>query len=137
MKSWADHCSSDEESEDEMRPVVSVLEEEESEDEEEFIAPPPRKQYNWPSSPPYTAFVGNLSFQLTDEDQFAQEVEALVDRLSKGSKQVAIKKATIVIERDGKRTGFGYIEFQALDDVSIVHYIVYINMHSFLCCVLQ
>jgi translation initiation factor 4B len=126
MKSWADHCSSDEESEDEMRPVVSVLQEEESDDEEEFIAPPPpqRKNYHWPNSPPYTAFVGNLSFQLTDDDQFGQEVEAVVDRLSGGSKQVAIKKATMIVERDGKRTGFGYVEFESLDDVSIRFFVL-------------
>jgi translation initiation factor 4B len=64
---------------------------------------PPREDVPLPTQPPYTAFVGNLAFDLTEaelEDFFAT------------SKPKSVK---IIKDRDDKPKGFGYVEFEDLD----------------------
>ncbi|KAF9067201.1 hypothetical protein BDP27DRAFT_1329136 [Rhodocollybia butyracea] len=64
---------------------------------------PPREDVPLPTQPPYTAFVGNLAFDLTEtelEDFFAT------------SKTKSIK---IIKDRDDKPKGFGYVEFEDLE----------------------
>ncbi|KAJ7650594.1 hypothetical protein FB45DRAFT_986533 [Roridomyces roridus] len=64
---------------------------------------PPREDLPLPTQPPYTAFIGNLSFDLTEselQDFFAS------------SKTKSIK---IIKDREDKPKGFGYIEFEDLD----------------------
>ncbi|KAF8510948.1 hypothetical protein BU17DRAFT_54978 [Hysterangium stoloniferum] len=65
--------------------------------------PPPREDVPLPTAPPFTAFVGNLAFDMTEselEDFFAPH------------KTVSVK---IIADRDGKPKGFGYVEFVELD----------------------
>ncbi|KZV97418.1 hypothetical protein EXIGLDRAFT_764374 [Exidia glandulosa HHB12029] len=60
---------------------------------------PPREELPLPTRPPFTAFIGNLSFDLTErefEDFFA------------GHKTVSVK---IIKDREDKPKGFGYVEF--------------------------
>ncbi|KAF7330386.1 Translation initiation factor 4B [Mycena venus] len=64
---------------------------------------PPREDLPLPTQPPYTAFIGNLAFDLTE-----QELEEFFG----SSKTKSIK---IIKDREDKPKGFGYIEFEDLD----------------------
>jgi len=64
---------------------------------------PPREDLPLPTQPPYTAFIGNLAFDLTE-----QELEEFFG----SSKTKSIK---IIKDREEKPKGFGYIEFEDLD----------------------
>ncbi|KAJ7677329.1 hypothetical protein B0H17DRAFT_1079408 [Mycena rosella] len=66
---------------------------------------PPREDLPLPTQPPYTAFIGNLSFDLTE-----QELEEFFG----SSKTKSIK---IIKDREEKPKGFGYIEFEDLDSL--------------------
>ncbi|KAJ6448931.1 hypothetical protein C8R45DRAFT_1045694 [Mycena sanguinolenta] len=64
---------------------------------------PPREDLPLPTQPPYTAFIGNLAFDLTE-----QELEEFFGP----SKTKSVK---IIKDREEKPKGFGYIEFEDLD----------------------
>lgn len=66
---------------------------------------PPREEHPIPDKPPFTAFVGNLSFDVMEAD---------VENFFAPSKAVSIR---IVTGHDGKPKGFGYVEFQSQDDL--------------------
>ncbi|KAH8093701.1 hypothetical protein BXZ70DRAFT_948768 [Cristinia sonorae] len=63
---------------------------------------PPREDLPLPTEPPFTAFVGNLAFDLTELD--------LEEFFSSKTKSVKI-----IRDRDDKPKGFGYVEFVDLD----------------------
>lgn len=67
------------------------------------VAGPPREDIPLPSQPPYTAFIGNLAFDLTEDDLGA---------FFEGAKTKSIK---IIKDKDDKPKGFGYVEFEDLD----------------------
>lgn len=63
---------------------------------------PPREDLPLPTAPPYTVFVGNLAFDLVEDDLagfFAPE---------------SLKSVKIIRDRDDKPKGFGYVEFDTL-----------------------
>ncbi|CAE6352488.1 unnamed protein product [Rhizoctonia solani] len=63
----------------------------------------PREDLPLPSAPPFIAYVGNLSFDLVDDDLaqfFAPE---------------SLKSIKVIRDRDDKPKGFGYVEFDTLD----------------------
>lgn len=64
---------------------------------------PPRDDVPLPTAPPYTAFIGNLAFDLTESE---------LESFFTGSK---IKSIKIIKDRDDKPKGFGYVEFEDLD----------------------
>jgi len=64
---------------------------------------PPREDVPLPSQPPYTAFVGNLAFDLT---------EAELGQFFTGSNTKSVK---IIRDKDDKPKGFGYVEFEELE----------------------
>ncbi|GAK67456.1 translation initiation factor 4b [Moesziomyces antarcticus] len=66
---------------------------------------PPRDELPLPDKPPFTAFVGNLSFDVVDAD---------VENFFAPSQLVSVR---IVTGHDGKPKGFGYVEFQSQDDL--------------------
>ncbi|KXN84556.1 putative RNA-binding protein sce3 [Leucoagaricus sp. SymC.cos] len=66
-------------------------------------APPVREDVPLPTQPPYTAFVGNLAFDLIEGD---------LETFFQG-----VKSAKIIKDRDDKPKGFGYVEFENLDDL--------------------
>lgn len=66
---------------------------------------PPREDLPLPTQPPYTAFIGNLAFDLTEQD-----LESFF-----GSLQV--KNVKVIKDRDDRPKGFGYVEFEGLDDL--------------------
>ncbi len=127
MKSWADHCSSDEDTDDNysVDSVESEVKEEAQSLDETFeekaqIAnePPPARTYDFPSRPPFTAFVGNLSFQIQEPSQLQQALADVVfDRLGE---RVNVLGGRISFDRNSqKHRGFGYVELETLDEVSI------------------
>ncbi|PWN47946.1 hypothetical protein IE53DRAFT_364292 [Violaceomyces palustris] len=68
---------------------------------------PPREELPLPTKPPFTAFIGNLAFDLTEpevEDFFAP------------AKTVSVR---IVQGHDGRPKGFGYVEFETLDGLKL------------------
>lgn len=66
---------------------------------------PPREELPLPTQPPFTAFVGNLSFEATELD-----VQDFFAPLSTTS-------VRLVNGHDGRPKGFGYVEFATLDDL--------------------
>ncbi|PBK75482.1 putative citrate synthase [Armillaria solidipes] len=67
------------------------------------VSGPPREDLPLPTAPPYTAFIGNLAFDLVEselEDFFATNKP---------------KSVKIIKDRDDKPKGFGYVEFEDLD----------------------
>jgi hypothetical protein len=90
IKSWAD-ASSDEESDDErIAPPPSNLpgstsyndlndEEDDHEDEEEKIQMERDYSFIFDNPPPYTAYIGNLSYDMKKSEDFGMEVEKLLN----------------------------------------------------------
>ncbi|GAA6033463.1 hypothetical protein JCM8097_001410 [Rhodosporidiobolus ruineniae] len=66
---------------------------------------PPRAEVPIPTAPPYTTFVGNLSFETSEQD-----IASFFDGL-------AVKSIRLVSGQDGKPRGFGYVEFETVDDL--------------------
>ncbi|SPO30484.1 related to TIF3 - translation initiation factor eIF-4B [Ustilago trichophora] len=66
---------------------------------------PPREELPLPDKPPFTAFVGNLSFDVMEAD---------LEEFFAPAKTVSVR---IVTGHDGKPKGFGYVEFQTQDDL--------------------
>ncbi|KAG8908494.1 hypothetical protein FRB99_005852 [Tulasnella sp. 403] len=65
---------------------------------------PPREELPLPTAPPYTAFIGNLAFDLRERD-----VEQFFS--------VPLKSVKIIKDREDKPKGFGYVEFESLQDL--------------------
>lgn len=131
MKSWADHCSSDEESL--IDEIAQELENQDLQDEDKQVEEPSgtaqdddedddvqavvvEKHYNFPDRPPYTAFVGNLAYSINDAETLKGEIGQLVtNRL--GGQQVNVVQGRVGLDRTGKHRGFGYVEVETLDEV--------------------
>lgn len=134
IKSWADHCSSDEESDDDrIAPPPSGLPGsssygqlhalDESEDEEELPPPAPvRKSFAisaLPDRPPYTAFLGSLPNALKNTNDLGREVEGLLRNRGPEVAGLRVSDVRLMIERDtGKSRGYGYVEFDTPEEVS-------------------
>ena len=136
IKSWAD-ASSDEESDDgRIAPPPSGLPGSTSyhdlanqSDEEDYNAPPP-PQYTIPTQPPYTAFIGNLNYDMANTNDLGRELEILLQkrRLEVVDEQsgqvrgvVRISSARLMINRDtGESRGYGYCEFDSPGEVSYI-----------------
>jgi hypothetical protein len=137
MKSWADHCSSDEED--------SVHDEEEAgaglADDADSSAHLPataeeevgggggasdgsrgahhhaEKVYDFPDRPPFTAFVGNLAFTIKEPTQLQQAVADAVR--GRFGQNVDVIGGRIAFDRvdPNKHRGFGYVEVDTLEQV--------------------
>mmetsp|Transcript_1945 Transcript_1945/g.4105 ORF Transcript_1945/g.4105 Transcript_1945/m.4105 type:complete len:386 (+) Transcript_1945:168-1325(+) len=150
VKNWADHCSSDEEdflTDDDLNVVSEdVLKQEFSEPgappaaeqqeppqtdrvPSEQPKPPeeaeaPKRTYEFPTQPPFTAYVGNLAYTIVDP----KELEELLTVLAKDVLDLDIKivDTRIMMERNHNRQqhepdrkprhrGFGYVQFETLE----------------------
>jgi RNA recognition motif-containing protein len=140
MMSWADHCSSDEEdataddhhhdnanveseadkmpedpetlpvSPDEMVPIDTMAGSEVAEE----------RVYEFPTQPPFTAFIGNLSYQIKDPDMLVEAVSSLAqERLQEPVNVVGGRVAYHRSDPHGKHRGFGYVEVETLEQVSL------------------
>jgi len=139
MKSWADHCSSDEESFNEDTPMEAF--EDDDEDEKAAVenvkveggpegdapaadeGPRNERTYDFPAGPPYTLFVGNLSYGIKDGDMLAAALDKLVEQRLK--QKITVVKGRIgggaknkFDNKDQAHKGFGYVEVGSLEDVS-------------------
>ena len=123
MKSWADHCSSDEDTDDNYSVESEDVQEEQQSLEETFeekvtIEEPVARTYDFPSRPPFTAFVGNLSYDIQEPSQLQQALADVVfDRLGE---RVNVLGGRISYDRNSnnkKHRGFGYVELETLDEV--------------------
>eukprot|EP00980_Cylindrotheca_fusiformis_P003841 scaffold858_cov123-Cylindrotheca_fusiformis.AAC.17 len=127
MKSWADHCSSDEESfddeinerltgqqlDDQVVPETENIVEPEPEAE---VVPPPEKVYDFPERPPFTAFVGNLAYSVDEGEKLKAGLSDLaIDRLGEG--QINVISGRVATDRNGRHRGFGYVEVESLDQL--------------------
>jgi len=136
MKSWADHCSSDEDTDDN----YSVDSEEPNEGQSFEAAFAEKVQvsdhnkepnageteqqvrnYNFPERPPFTAFVGNISYDIQESSQLQQALADLVfERLGE---RVNVLGGRISYDRDSKNKkhrGFGYVELETLEELKTV-----------------
>ncbi|GAA5957979.1 hypothetical protein JCM3765_006221 [Sporobolomyces pararoseus] len=66
---------------------------------------PQRAEVPIPTEPPFTCFVGNLTFEVIEPD-----LEDFFTGLS-------VKSVRLVSGQDGKPRGFGYVEFNTVDDL--------------------
>jgi RNA recognition motif-containing protein len=118
---WAD--SSDEEDEaffaaEHNPPVPGAEEEEEHEPSLAGDEEPPPKQFVLPDRPPYTAFVGNLAFSVTEPDQLGQDIAGLVQQ--RFQSDIVITASRVATDRQtGKPKGFGYVEVETVEQVSV------------------
>ncbi|RIB04465.1 hypothetical protein C2G38_2254369 [Gigaspora rosea] len=71
-----------------------------------FGSRPERPPQPLPTSPPYTAHLGNLPFDLTEHD---------VEAFFRNSKIITIR---ILRDRDDKPKGFGYVEFEDVESLT-------------------
>jgi hypothetical protein len=73
----------------------------------------------FPEKPPYTAFVGNLAYSIDDPKVFANKILELVR--SRLGEEIVITAQRVAIDRQGgnRPKGFGYIEVETLEHVSI------------------
>ncbi|KAL7452289.1 hypothetical protein ACHAWC_004019 [Mediolabrus comicus] len=132
IKSWAD-ASSDEESDDErIAPPPSNLpgatsynnlndedDDHEDEEEEEMVQMERDYSFIFDNPPPYTAYIGNLSYDMKKSEDFGMEVEKLlsanrcVANTDKGENQpVRLSNARLITDRaTGASRGYGYVEF--------------------------
>lgn len=81
---------------------------------------PPREEAPLPTAPPYTVFVGNLAFDMSETElgQFfsphkvQRHILSPLRLLLISVQTVSVK---IIADRDGKPKGFGYVEFDELE----------------------
>jgi RNA recognition motif-containing protein len=66
----------------------------------------PRQHVPIPNAPPYTAYIGNLPFNVT-EDALAEYFHGL-----------DVKEIRLVKLPDGRSKGFAFVEFQSVDDLT-------------------
>ena len=128
MKSWADHCSSDE---DEDYSVVDDESEEKEETQldddnevpnscatpEEGVATGAANAYEQ-HGPPFTAFIGNLSYDIEEPSQLQQALSDVV--FSRLGERINTLGGRISYYRDGntkQHRGFGYVELATLEEV--------------------
>ena len=147
---WADHCDSDSDSDDGLHPVRfssnnlagqasddnpdagisfddedSIDADEELElEEEEIPFPPPIDMNNlpdnFPSEAPYSAYVGNVAFNIKSEQAFGEKIEGLVKFRYQNTKRVKVINARFGMDRStNQRKGFGYVEFETPEEVSV------------------
>ena len=74
------------------------------------------RTYDLPTGPPYTLFVGNLSYSIKDGRQLGESIGALVRNRMK--KEITIVKGRIGGGRNQQNhNGYGYVEVGSLDEV--------------------
>jgi hypothetical protein len=127
VKNWADHCDSDEEDHNELveeKEVHSVAMEGDVEvptsPSPNEKAPPSRvRDYEYPTEPPFQAFVGNLTFAISHEQDLIQGVTSLVSSLLNA--EISVVRARIMKHHshpsNNPHRGFAYVEVSSLDDL--------------------
>ena len=128
VKGWADHCSSDEEDDDhETTGVMNVIvggppvtedlkpQAEPQGDEEVPRTTAEERVYEYPTEPPFTAYVGNLAYSIVDPQDLAAEVKALASE--KLHVSIHVVNARVMKDRhnNDRPRGFGYVEVETVE----------------------
>jgi translation initiation factor 4B len=124
MKSWADSDDEDEHlgpDDDDSLPVQNKVEDPPATGPEPADGERPRrhlkKDFVWPETPPYTAFVGNLAFSIKNPDELGEKILDLVKE--RFGADIVISNVRVAMDRHtGKQKGFGYVEVETLEQVS-------------------
>ena len=118
IKSWAD-ASSDDDSDDDVRPPPRPIPSyNDHDDNDDDVVPPPphstRPQYTIPSNPPYTSYIGNISYEIRNTTELCAEVREMLNRRN----VTGFATARLMLDRDTDRSkGYGYVEFQSGQEV--------------------
>jgi hypothetical protein len=130
VKGWADHSSSEEEEEFEHSTAFVELDaplDAGKGSDQPQIHPPDgdeheaifvERTYEYPTEPPYTAYVGNLSYSITDSPMFVDAMTKLV--LEQLQVEMKFKNARMFSDPSSNYTrhrGFGYIEVETVEDL--------------------
>ena len=127
VKGWADHSSSEEEEEEEVEHSTAFVEVDAPVDERSKDHPSDvgehegtfvERTYEYPTEPPFTAYVGNLAYSITDGPMFIDAMTTLV------SEQLQVnmnfKNGRMFPDANSNPTrhrGFGYIEVETVEDL--------------------
>ncbi|EPZ36398.1 RNA-binding domain-containing protein [Rozella allomycis CSF55] len=79
---------------------------------------PIKREFTLPDNPPYTAFIGNLSFQATEE-----EISAFFG--NEGIQSIRLIRDKV----DNRFKGYGYVEFKTKQDLKLA-----MEKHNMTCC---
>ncbi len=124
MKSWADEQddSSDDDDDSPIFPPsgndkISHTNVAKAVDERENNYQIPQKEFMLPTQPPYTAYVGNLSYDIRGSNDLRREVEALLSQ-----RQCTLARrltdARLMMEKGSNASrGYGYVEFETDGEV--------------------
>jgi len=121
IKSWAD-ASSDDDSDDDVRPPprpIPSYSSNDNDDDDEDVPPPPhstRPRYTIPSNPPYTSYIGNISYEIRNTSELCTEVREMLNKRN----VTGFATARLMLDRDTDRSkGYGYVEFQSGQEVRV------------------
>lgn len=127
MRNWADHCSSDDE-DDALERQQQMLDHEGGEkdehaegdrhSQEDHHEEAPKRTYDFPTEPPYTAFVGNLAYSIIEPEALSSELSKVVK--ARLGMEMNIFNARILMDRHSetpRHRGFGYVQVETLDDL--------------------
>lgn len=125
VKNWADVCSSDEEGDDSPEPLASASTEvvesgsgppdDESRPEQQEQQPP--RVYEYPTEPPFTAFVGNLAFSIATEDALTNAIRAVVASILQTDIKIVKGRVAVDPYNGDRPKGFGYLEVETVEDL--------------------
>jgi RNA recognition motif-containing protein len=117
IKSWGD-VSSDDDSDDDIRPPPRPIPSYNSTDDDDAdnYNNPPKvlPQYTIPSHPPYTSYIGNISYDIRNTTEFCTHVQEMLTKRN----VTGFSTARLMMDRDSDRSkGYGYIEFTSGKEV--------------------
>lgn len=88
--------------------------------EDANLQPREPKVYDFPTEPPYTAFVGNIAFGILDAEELLHELRAAVAQANLET-EINFVHARIVMDRrisdKPRHRGFGYVQVETLEQL--------------------
>jgi translation initiation factor 4B len=125
-KDWADQCSSEEEDDGPevvVSPPSSTLDGTSNDIQEgigqegSLSTPTSERVYEYPKAPPFSAYIGNLPYDVT-KDMLAEALTALALNILRN--EIKIVNARIVMDRidRSKSRGFGYVEVETVQELA-------------------
>lgn len=131
MKSWADEQDESSDDEDDT-PIIppsgfpganaanNAVEPDEEGEEDNYQIPP--REFILPSQPPYTAFVGNVPYDIRNSNDLGREVERLLCERQCPLAQ-RLTDARLMMEKGSNMSrGYGYVEFETQEEVRFIYF---------------
>lgn len=141
MKSWADE--QDESSDEDDTPIippsgfpgganaannaVEPADDDDDEKEDNYQIPP--REFILPSQPPYTAFVGNVPYDIRNSNDLGREVELLLyERQCRLAQRLT--DARLMMEKGSNMSrGYGYVEFETREEVRYIYILQHVCVY--------